>query len=284
VNTLPLWALGWAAQAILSLGFAGVCVCCMRDPHALRALHDHAERVERDLRFLRSPWSLRSALSTHVALVTGACLAVAVIGRGAALLIPLTAAAPALWLARARRARRARIEAQLDTWLVVLANALRATPSLGQALDESATRCGGPLGNELRIALNETRLGAPLDQALSALGERVQSPTLDATLITLRIARSSGGDLSATLDEAAASLREMARLDGVIRTKTAEGRAQSLLIALIPFPLCALLDVLSPSLLAPLWETARGHLVLAGALALWLAALLMARRITAVEV
>jgi tight adherence protein B len=188
------------------------------------------------------------------------------------------------WRAYARRKRTARVEAQLDTWLVVLSNALRATPSLARAIEDSAARVGGPLGDELRAAANETHLGTPLDRALDALGERVPSRPLHAALTTLRIARMTGGDLSAILDDAAASLRELARLEAVVRTKTAEGRAQSALIALIPAPLCGLLDALSPSLLAPLWESTRGHVVLAAALALWLAALLLARRITRVEV
>jgi tight adherence protein B len=178
------------------------------------------------------------------------------------------------WRAYAWRKRTARVEAQLDTWLVVLSNALRATPSLARAIEDSAARVGGPLGDELRVAVNETHLGTPLDRALDALSERVPSRPLHAALTTLRIARMTGGDLSAILDDAAASLRELARLEAVVRTKTAEGRAQ----------LCGLLDALSPSLLAPLWESTRGHVVLAAALALWLAALLLARRITRVEV
>ena len=132
--------------------------------------------------------------------------------------------------------------------------------------------------------LNETRLGMPLDRALDELGARVGSPTLHASLMTLRLARSAGGELSATLENAAASLREMLRLEGVIRTKTAEGRAQSLLIALIPAPLVGLLDSISPELLQPLWSTSRGHAIVAGALLLWLSAIVLARKITAVEI
>jgi tight adherence protein B len=86
------------------------------------------------------------------------------------------------------------------------------------------------------------------------------------------------------LERAAASLRELARLAGVVRTKTAEGRAQTVVIALIPVPLVWGLDRMDPDFLQPVWSTATGHLVLAGAIALWAVALLLARAIVVVDV
>jgi tight adherence protein B len=198
-------------------------------------------------------------------------------------LLPI-ARTPRLYLQWGRARRTARIELQLDTWLVVLANALRATPSLGDALGASAERIAPPLRHELQLIGNEVRLGVPLDRALQHAAQRIESPLVRAAFATLRIARNAGGDLSRTLDASAASLREMARLHGVLRAKTAEGRAQSLLIALLPAPLIGMLETLSPDLMTPLWTTPRGHLVLAAAGALWLCAVLAARRITAVEI
>jgi len=191
---------------------------------------------------------------------------------------------PQVWVERARTERTMRIEAQLDTFLVVLSNALLATPSLGEALLASCERTAPPLQQELHLICSEARLGTPLDRALQHAARRIASPALQAAFATLRIAHGAGGDVSRTLEAAAASLREIARLHGVLRAKTAEGRAQSLLIALIPAPLVGLLQALSPDLLRPLWTTARGHVLLAAAFALWLCAVLAARRITAVEI
>ena len=105
-----------------------------------------------------------------------------------------------------------------------------------------------------------------------------------AAIATLRIARNTGGNLNRTLERTAASLRELARLEGVVRTKTAEGRAQTWVIALIPVPLVTGLDRLDPDFLAPVWTTTGGHLVLAGAIVLWAIALLLARKIVEVDV
>ena len=42
-----------------------------------------------------------------------------------------------------------------------------------------------------------------------------------------------------------AALREIARLEGVVRTKTAEGKAQAMVVAVMPFPLIGLLNYLN---------------------------------------
>jgi tight adherence protein B len=202
---------------------------------------------------------------------------------------PLTAAvaaalAPRWWLDRAARTRTAHIDAQLDSWLLVLSNALRANPALAAAIAASAELVAPPLSHELRVVEHEQRLGTALDHALRHMAARVGSPALGAALAILRIARESGGDLSRTLEAAAASLREMARLEGVARSKTAEGRAQTAVIAVAPVGLVALIDQLDAQLLAPLWSTGTGHVIVAAAVALWTAALLLARRIVAVDV
>jgi tight adherence protein B len=89
--------------------------------------------------------------------------------------------------------------------------------------------------------------------------------------------------VSTVLERAAGTLREMARLEGVLRTKTAEGKAQTFVLALTPFPLVGLLHSLNPGFLAPLLVSTRGHLLLALALLCWISSLLLARRILRVD-
>jgi tight adherence protein B len=107
---------------------------------------------------------------------------------------------------------------------------------------------------------------------------------VSVALSMLQIASSTGGDFVRTLETSAAALREMARLEGVVRTKTAEGRAQAVVIGLIPIPMLWTIQSLTPDLLVPLWTTDMGHIVLAIALTLWASALLAARWIVHVDI
>lgn len=184
-----------------------------------------------------------------------------------------------------RRARRvAEMEAQLDGWLMALASSLRATPSLGEAIEYSLSLVANPLRDELDLLVKEQRLGESLDSALSRMGKRLGSRTLSSAFATLKLGQRTGGDISHMLERSAETLREMARLEGVVRVKTAEGKAQGYMMVALPAPLAALLHFIDPGFLLPLFQTAMGHWVLCAAGVAWLSSVLLIRRIVRVDI
>lgn len=277
--------LSCAANLLLPLGLVALGASLAQGAHVRGQLASYHARLACDLGYLRMRVLPRQLMLVQLGIASCALTLAAALRTPwpLQLLLP-TLVGPRLWLRRQREARTSRIEAQLDSWLLALSNVLKANPSLGDSITASARLTEPPLAQELSLLHKETRLGVPLDRALRQLGARVQSPIVSAALATLLVARSTGGNLSATLAASAASLREMARLEGVVRAKTAEGRAQAYLIGVLPGPLILLLHSLDPKFLEPLWLTDRGHVVLAGAALLWLAALLWARRIVAVDI
>jgi len=241
--------------------------------------------IDWDLRFIRSGISADQTMLLQGLSSVALIAAAAGYGHWLALtLLPLVLFAPRGLASRARLNRVTLIEQQVDTWLVILANALRATPALGEAMEASARLSPAPLSEELDLALKEYHLGAPLDVALKTMSTRLKSRTLNVAIGTLRIARNTGGNLPETLEVSAAALREIARLEGVVRTKTAEGKAQAVVIAVVPFPLVGLLNWLNPQLLSPLWNTLEGYGIVAGAFLLWLLAILWTRKILSVDI
>ena len=141
-----------------------------------------------------------------------------------------------------------------------------------------------PMSEEIDLLVKEYELGTPLDRALDNLTTRVSSSTLSGAVLALKVARKTGGNLPEMLESAAAAQRELARLVGVVRTKTAEGKAQAFVIGLIPAPLVLGVHAMDPHFFAPLAQSFLGNLVVAGATALWAVAILMARKILAVDV
>ncbi len=179
--------------------------------------------------------------------------------------------------------RVAKLEAQLETWLLMLANALKTTSSAGEAIESTAALVPRPFSDEVDLLVKELRLGVPLDRALDAMGNRVGSMSISGALMVLRVARRTGGDLSATLEQASGALRESARLEGVLRTKTAEGRGQVLVLALVPFLLCFLIAWLDPSWFEPMLYQARGRMILGLCALTWTIAVLWAHQIVRAE-
>ena len=191
---------------------------------------------------------------------------------------------PALYLEQIRRRRVRAIEAKIDGFVLTLANALKATPSIGNALAYTQPLLAPPLDAEVALALKEMRLGNTVDQALLSMAGRIRSTQLDAALSGLLIGRQVGGDLPKILEKTAETLREMARLQGVVRSKTAEGKAQLAVLAVFPAVILLLFDTVSKGYFDPLTRSIFGWAVIGISIALWVASLLMARKILAVDI
>lgn len=277
--------IGHAALVLLSVGIAAALAAISTSTSLQRRADAHRQSLDHTLRFLQSRLTGAQVLRVQLLVVLALLVLAAVLGQIwiVGLAIPVFVG-PGTLLQRAHAARVTNLEEQLDAWLLLLSNALRASPSLGKAIAASARLIPSPMSEELTLALKEYELGTPLDRALEAMAQRIGSRTVTSALLMLRIARNTGGNLNETLESGAAALREMARLEGVVRAKTAEGKAQAFVISAIPFPLVGAMQWLSPGFLQPLFNKPMGHLVLLGAAGLWVCALIMAQRIVAVDV
>lgn len=241
--------------------------------------------LDRELRFLRHDISPARMGGLQVGGLIGLVL-VALLLEEAFLLfgIPLVLFLPLYWLKKEHDKRIVEIERQLDSWLLILANALKATPSLGEAMNASAKIVRAPIRQELDVCLKEIQLGTPLDQAVLNMSERVGSRTFSGALATILVGRQTGGDLPKILDQSAATLREMARLEGVVRTKTAEGKSQAWVLGAIPFFLIGMIHYIDPNWLKPLTEEFYGYVIIFVAAILWASAIVLARKILAVDI
>ena len=241
--------------------------------------------LERKLR-LMFIWTSGDAIATAQALAIAALAALAVLVD-----LPywyafaaLVAAAPAVLIERMRRQRVEAIDQQLDGFLLALANALKATPSLGDAFTSVQRLIPPPLQQEVELAVKEMRVGSTLDQAVLFMAGRIGSRQVDSALSALLIGRQIGGNLPKILDTTAGSLREMGRLEGVVRTKTAEGKAQLWVLAVFPIVLMLAFNGVKEGYFDPLTQSITGYVVTALALVFWISSLVVARRILDVDI
>lgn len=279
--------LGYAGIALLVLGSTLGVTLLVIDPASpvRRWWHRYEDKLEAEIRFLFYDTSgariARWQLGIFVALLLSAVLLEDIL---VGALLPLVAITPLMVLRKRHEERVIQIEKQLDSWLLIVANALKATPSLGEAIASSAKIVRAPMGQELDLLLKEVQLGTPLDQAVLNMGNRIGSRSVSGALATLLVGRQTGGELPRILEDSASTLREMSRLEGVVRTKTAEGKSQAYVLGVIPFLLIAAIQFIDPHWLRPLTETSLGLVVILVATALWIAAIFAARKILAVDI
>lgn len=280
-------ALGWIGLTIASIGMAWTLYVQFAGADSVLwgLLGRYETWLARDVDFLRLAFKPRQ-IAVAQAVASAGCLAASVLVWSPAPIfaIPLIIGVPLGLIQRARDKRVLELEDQMGAWMVGLANTLRATPALGVALDYSSRLVGTPLSEELDLMLKERDLGTPVDHALRKMGDRIDSRTVRSVLAALIIGRSTGGKLPDILEVSAGQLREMQRLEGVIRTKTAEGRGQAWVLALMPFGLLFGIHLVDHDFFLPLTYSYVGYLVMAIGLGLWLGAILVARKILQLDI
>jgi tight adherence protein B len=190
---------------------------------------------------------------------------------------------PSLYVEQMRRQRVTLLEMQLDNFILALANALKSTPNIAAAFGSVATVIAQPMQSEVDLALKEMKVGSTLDQALLHMASRVGSRQFDSALSAVLIGRQVGGNLPKVLETTASTLREMRRLEGVVRTKTAEGKMQLWVIALMPFAMLVGLNAVWPGYFIPLTTHIIGYVIICGSMTAWVAALVLARKVLAVD-
>jgi tight adherence protein B len=283
--TLSTDDLGLLAVGLLAVGLAvALASLIAADGLGRRAFRRYAAGLDRQVRFCFLATSGR-----ELATQQGVALGLVLLG---ALLLPdarwtyaiaLIVAGPRLYLFLERRRRLKRIDEQIDGWLLMLANMLRATGSLAEAVQSTGDLIRAPLKQELDLVAKELKLGRPLDDALRAMAERIRLPNLSTVVTMILVARSTGGELPQLLETTAASLREMARLEGVLRSQTAQGKLQLAVLVLGPIAVVWGLRQVEPTYFDPLVDNVIGWFILGAAIALWIGSIVMARRILNVD-
>ena len=141
-----------------------------------------------------------------------------------------------------------------------------------------------PLQEELGLALKEIHLGNSLDHSLLEMSARSRSAELEATLSAVLIGRQVGGHLPEILDTTSRTLREIMRLTGAVRSKTASGRAQLFVLGAAPAVVLVLFEAVKPGYFEPLTATTICWVVSMIIALLWVLGVVLARKILQVDV
>ncbi|MEQ4617947.1 MAG: type II secretion system F family protein [Corticimicrobacter sp.] len=193
-------------------------------------------------------------------------------------------ALPTLLLHKMRQRRLLRFDAQWPDALLSLAGALRAGASVPLALRHIAMQAPVPLAQELGLLLRQQRLGTGFDEALAQLEQRMPTESTGLVVAALRVAGQTGGNLAGILEQMAATLRARLYLQGRIRALTAQGRMQAWIVGSLPLLLLWVLDHMEPDIMAVLWHTPMGWLVLGVLAVLETVGMLLVLRIVRIDV
>ena len=149
--------------------------------------------------------------------------------------IPVGYFAPGFFLKFRQRRRLKAFNNQLGDTVVLLSNALKAGYSFAQAMATIAKSSSPPMADEFSRAVREMNLGVSVDDALQHMVKRIESEDFDLMVTAVQIHRVVGGNLAEILDTIAFTIRERIRIQGEIRTLTAQARASGYIITGLPW-------------------------------------------------
>lgn len=178
------------------------------------------------------------------------------------------------------RRRRARVDNQANGFALALANTLKTTASVGDAVRLTLDVTSRPLKDELETALREVRVGSTLEEALLAMAARSGAPALDVVVSALLIGQKTGGDLPRILESTASSLRELKRLEELTDRVTRSAKQSLAVAACITAGLAVMLPRVMPGFFDPLKNTTKGQLVALQCVAVYAFAVFLGWRFT----
>jgi len=186
-----------------------------------------------------------------------------------------------------RRMRQKRLELfneQLVEAMQTMSNSLRAGFSVLQAFDMVVKENRRPISEELGLFLHQHRLGVKFEEAMENLSKRVGSQDLDLMITAIEISRQTGGNLTEVFDQLAGVIRERMRVEGKIRSLTAQGRLQAVIVGLMPLLLASAMYFISPAMMTGFVTSTVGVMIIVLALGFEIVGYLIIRKIVNIDI
>jgi len=180
--------------------------------------------------------------------------------------------------------RRRKFNDQLPEALATMSNALRAGFSLSQAFDSVVSHGDAPVSEEFAILQQQIRIGMGIEDALESMSSRVGSDDLTLVTTAILISRKTGGNVTEIFDKISETIRGRMKIERKVRTLTAQGRMQGILVSAMPFLLGIAMTILKPEMMIPFLCSFAGVVSVAAMLVLITAGWLIIRKITKIDV
>ena len=191
---------------------------------------------------------------------------------------------PVIWMEREKSKRKKALNDQLDATLQSMANTILVTQNLEDAFATIAQHFDPPISQEADIVVKQVRLGTPMDEALRDFAGRCHSRNVDAIVTALTVGRQTGGELPKVLETTAGVLRETMRVEGVMESKTSEGKAQVWVMGMLPFVFGGALQIIDPEWMQPLFKDPIGWAIIMFACFLEAVGIALVRKFTRIDV
>ena len=160
-----------------------------------------------------------------------------------------------------------------------LCRALRAGHPFAAGMDLLSVEADVPISTEMKIALDEWKLGMTWNRALDNLAQRV--PLTDVAIFSaaVKLQIRTGGKLGEVLGRLAESMRENVAIQGEVRALAAHGKITGMVLTAMPIFIGLVMFWVNPVQMGLLFQSPTGRNLIAAALICLVAAHFVIRKI-----
>jgi tight adherence protein B len=152
----------------------------------------------------------------------------------AAVAAPAGALVPLAYVQYKRKGRLEKLLSQLPDTFDLMSRVVRAGQTLSQALQAVADEFAQPVAGELSYCYEQQNLGLSPELAMRDLARRTGLLEVKIFVTAVIVQQQTGGSLAEMLDKLSHVIRQRYRMRGQIKTLTAEGRMQAIILLALP--------------------------------------------------
>jgi tight adherence protein B len=161
-----------------------------------------------------------------------------------------------------KRSRRiTAFNAALPDAIDMMGRALRAGHSMTASINIVAEQSLEPVRSEFGEVFKQQNFGLPLRDAMTQMLDRVPSQDLRVLVTGMLVQKETGGNLAEILDRTANTIRERLKIQGEIKTHTAQGRMTGWILCALPIVMLVAINLINPGYSDMLFNTSIGKML-----------------------
>lgn len=192
---------------------------------------------------------------------------------------------PLIYLERVvRPSRTKQFSDQMIDGLTLMGNAMKSGMNLSQAFKICVDEMNGPISQEFGLILDKNRIGQSLELGLENLAKRLPSEDVVMFATSVNILKETGGNMTETFSTITKTIRERIKLQNKIEALTAQGMTSAIVVSALPWGLAAVLYLIDPVMMGPMFTTIPGLFILLCVLALEVVGFVVIKKIVTIKV
>jgi tight adherence protein B len=184
---------------------------------------------------------------------------------------------------RSRKYREA-FDKVLAESLMTVSSSLKAGLTLHDSLLVAAGNCPQPFAREVTRCLREYKFGASIEEGMENLRSRIGTTDTKISFGAMIIGSQLGGKLPQILQKIIKTIRERERVEGRLKSLTAQGRSQAALLCAAPPVLGVGLFFYDPGKMSLMTDTVLGQILLGLAIALELIGIVVTLKVMKLDI